>query len=529
MFHYFEAITNTNGGSLVGYFVRVIDPVTLATVPIYADDSGTPIATVSNIANMAKTDSAGNASFFVTPGTYHFDIYGSDAATFYRRVASIPFGVSGATGITFTLPGTGTGPRSGQAKFADTASILDFAGVDPTGATDSTTGLIAAFASGRRLFAPAGTYLCGNVDIPNGLGFTMEGEGPSRTIFQANAANTPVFRKAQTAGACEHGHMGGFSLKAHASGSTGGAFNCSGFRAFKFHEISGLSNGTAGFQSLFDISASPYLTYGCEWNTIILAAQTGWTNVFLFNNRGAGVAYNANANRIVRPWIYSNVGLGIAIDAARSAQTSITGGLIESNSGATAIRLGQGSEVSGVWMEANAADIAFGTLTDGTGNNSSVRRNTFSTAHTIDLTGVVGNLWYENIEAGAQTWTNNNGQNIKLTPPANAAQAPTLAYSSGQTGTLTLSSTAALSVTDFDSKVTYRIVYTWTAGTASTQTKFLLSPPTGWNLTQVSGGVVRGSTGEPARIALDTTTGCWLYNAYNDSHTITLLVTMAVS
>lgn len=90
MHHFFESITNTRGESLVGYFARVIDPATQAVVPIASDGNGTPIVTVSGVANMAKTDEAGNLSFFVEPGTYHLDIYQRDASTFLKRVPNLP-------------------------------------------------------------------------------------------------------------------------------------------------------------------------------------------------------------------------------------------------------------------------------------------------------------------------------------------------------------------------------------------------------------------------------------------------------
>lgn len=90
MHHFFEAITNTSGQSLVGYFARVIDPATQAVVPIASDGNGTPIITVSGVANMAKTDEAGNLSFFVEPGTYHLDLYQPDASTFLKRVPNLP-------------------------------------------------------------------------------------------------------------------------------------------------------------------------------------------------------------------------------------------------------------------------------------------------------------------------------------------------------------------------------------------------------------------------------------------------------
>lgn len=103
--HYFQAITNRTGDSLVGYFVRVINTVSGNTVPLYADLNGTPIVTVSGVADMAKTDENGNVSFYNDAGTYHLDIYQPDATTFILRVPNVamqsgqgPQGDPGPTG-----------------------------------------------------------------------------------------------------------------------------------------------------------------------------------------------------------------------------------------------------------------------------------------------------------------------------------------------------------------------------------------------------------------------------------------------
>lgn len=97
MFHFFEAITNTSGDSLPGYFARVVDRATQAAVTIYADESGTPIQTVSGYANLAKTDDYGNVSLYVAPGTYHLDIYAPDAITFRYRVSDV--GMTSTQGV----------------------------------------------------------------------------------------------------------------------------------------------------------------------------------------------------------------------------------------------------------------------------------------------------------------------------------------------------------------------------------------------------------------------------------------------
>lgn len=90
MFHYHEAIANTKGDVLTGYYVKAINTVTLDVADIYADQSATPIVSVSLVANAALVDSDGNASFYIQGGTYHLDIYGTDATTFIRRIPNIP-------------------------------------------------------------------------------------------------------------------------------------------------------------------------------------------------------------------------------------------------------------------------------------------------------------------------------------------------------------------------------------------------------------------------------------------------------
>lgn len=117
MFHFFDAITNTKGDALIGYFVQAIDPTTLAVVSIYADESSTPIVSASGVANMAKVDTDGNASFWIAPGTYHLDIYATDSTTFVKRIPSLPmlYGPQGAQGI--------QGPPGDVAKAADRTAL----------------------------------------------------------------------------------------------------------------------------------------------------------------------------------------------------------------------------------------------------------------------------------------------------------------------------------------------------------------------------------------------------------------------
>jgi hypothetical protein len=90
MFHYVNAITNTRGDALTGFFVRAIDTASGSTVSIFADQNSTPIQAVSGVANAAQVDSDGNASFYIDSGEYHLDIYATDSTTFIKRIENIP-------------------------------------------------------------------------------------------------------------------------------------------------------------------------------------------------------------------------------------------------------------------------------------------------------------------------------------------------------------------------------------------------------------------------------------------------------
>lgn len=182
MHHYFEAITNTAGDSLIGYFARVIDRTTQNTVTLSSDDNGTPIVTVSGVENMAKSDAYGNLSLYVTPGTYHLDIYAPNTTSFLYRVSDVamnstkgdpgPPGEQGpdGEGLAEVMAPTGStlvgyGARSVNSKLAERVSVKDtqFAGgAKGDNTTDDTAAFQAAvdycIANRVGLFVPAGSY-----------------------------------------------------------------------------------------------------------------------------------------------------------------------------------------------------------------------------------------------------------------------------------------------------------------------------------------------------------------------------------
>lgn len=148
-YHFFEAITNTSGDSLPGYFGQVINRVSQAAVPIFSDENGTPIVAVSGRENMGLTSKQGNLSLYVEPGTYHLDIYAPDGVTFLLRVSDVAMnstkGDKGDTGDTGQpgVPGgnvMSVGPFSGIPAIPDGITV----GTDLVQTSGSTRGRLLA-------------------------------------------------------------------------------------------------------------------------------------------------------------------------------------------------------------------------------------------------------------------------------------------------------------------------------------------------------------------------------------------------
>ena len=110
MFHFLETVTNTGGDSLRNWQIEVVllsDGETV--VPIFADENGTAISTVSDITNRAKSDASGNYDFFVPNGTYSLRFY-DDSGEFQRLQrylpmygAPDPIDIEVQTGTSYTL------------------------------------------------------------------------------------------------------------------------------------------------------------------------------------------------------------------------------------------------------------------------------------------------------------------------------------------------------------------------------------------------------------------------------------------
>lgn len=185
-----------------------------------------------NAALAAKTD---NAAAAITSGT----ITGLSAPL---PVASGGTGASTATAATdqlqFLQGATGSAARSVAAKLKDIPSVLDFAGVDPTGATDSAAGIQAAInavctAGGGTLHFPPGTYKVGTLLTATCSGFYIRGAGMAATTITSASATAGVF-------AFSAPQLQGLSdllISASVTQTAGSAVTVSGVRGFTMERV----------------------------------------------------------------------------------------------------------------------------------------------------------------------------------------------------------------------------------------------------------------------------------------------------
>lgn len=216
MYHLVNNLTNKAGDALVGYFVKLKDADgNYAT--LFSDTNSTPIATVSGLANAAKTDANGMYDLYVEDGDYDIEFFDKDdSSLLVTRIPSVPMysntsveaateatlaelastdagkGASlvsledgtdleaavaaraktadlastasgkGAALVGFLQSGTGAVARTAEAKLRDIVSVKDFGAVGDN-ATDDTAAIQAAWdalyaANGGVLYFPRGTY-----------------------------------------------------------------------------------------------------------------------------------------------------------------------------------------------------------------------------------------------------------------------------------------------------------------------------------------------------------------------------------
>jgi hypothetical protein len=105
-------------------------------------------------------------------------------------VEVLPSGSNSAANVTFKQAGSST-QRTVQLKLQESVSVLDF-GADPTGVTDSTTAIQAAFAASLSVYFPVGTYVTSS-PIKLGDGNARRIYGASRLSAKIENATSDIF------------------------------------------------------------------------------------------------------------------------------------------------------------------------------------------------------------------------------------------------------------------------------------------------------------------------------------------------
>lgn len=202
--------------------------LTFGTVSIPTGTAGTTLTNAAFAALPAATQTSISTAS-ANGGTVQM-IYNDDYFPNSKTLYAYPAKDVGAALGTMTgyqpASGTGLALRSLVGKMQDIISVLDFAGVDPTGATDSTTGIQNAInaAYGGFLYIPNGTYLVSTLTINNTI--TMFGEGINSTNFVPAASlttqTTPLLQIIKNAGTTSTSqnvfhqlanvHVSGFSI-----------------------------------------------------------------------------------------------------------------------------------------------------------------------------------------------------------------------------------------------------------------------------------------------------------------------------
>lgn len=170
-FHYFGTLTSKLGPSLPGWQVEVVLNSDLSTVvPIYSDENSTPIVTVSDVANRAVSDDAGNFDFFVPEGTYGLRYYNADGVFQYSQRAISMYGF----GSSFTQTGGGAVARTLQDRLRDFAvSAADYSTVAQ------------AVATGKDVFFPDGVWSLSDITVLT-EGQRFFGNGPTSILRQSD-------------------------------------------------------------------------------------------------------------------------------------------------------------------------------------------------------------------------------------------------------------------------------------------------------------------------------------------------------
>ena len=117
------------------------------------------------------------------------------AANATERYSDVVVNVDAAD-VSFIQGGAGAATLTAQNKMRQRVSILDFTGVDPTGATDSTAGIQAAIAYAKTLTAPELIVDAGTFTVSSALTFDLPNHSTIRFLGKiiSSVSNNPAIR-----------------------------------------------------------------------------------------------------------------------------------------------------------------------------------------------------------------------------------------------------------------------------------------------------------------------------------------------
>lgn len=240
------------------------------------------------------------------------------------------------------------------------------------------------------VYLPPGLYVTPEIVFRAGHKPCLYGAGSDLVTIEPASGNQRLMRcenwQSVNSSRCDNPYIGGFTIKAPASGSDVPAIETSGMRFGTFFDISYQTSETGAYENVIRLN-SANLSYGnviSDFKTIAQANVTG--ALILFAGNGYDANDNANANWIVRPRIYGNTSTGsgssyfVGIDARASAGVVIDTPFIESNV-AWGIIPGTKTTIHGGWFELNKANYGVGSVAVTAGGSG------YTSAPAVSFTG----------------------------------------------------------------------------------------------------------------------------------------------
>jgi hypothetical protein len=165
-----------------------------------------PVQNLNVLGQLQFNGSAGTAGFIPQSNGSAGPTWVSPTTLFPTLPLSIVSGGTGAitapgasNNLQYLQGGTGSAARSLTNKFQDSVSILDFAGVDSTGATDSTAGIQASITAicakstgGIDIFPPGSYAVSSQITIPCANVY-LQGAGTAATQINSSATSSSIF------------------------------------------------------------------------------------------------------------------------------------------------------------------------------------------------------------------------------------------------------------------------------------------------------------------------------------------------